>query len=238
MTTLRVLTTQGEKKFEEYLLTLKQANQEPFPLQEINHAPWSEEFVPVIEVEQKAFTTRMQMGMYLTELFTKAGIKAEELANRKSLWSWLAAYWFKSICPPQEDGYRKVRETASYVCSLDWRDYHRHLVGATWYAYSRHGQYSRLFLHSPPNQHNDFMEQLASKQSIISGRSIMEVADRLYWDNVKKQPKTNASNRTKLGNVRRFVAVIWQLEMTYDVYSMSADKILALLPAEFQQWVN
>ncbi len=65
----------------------------------------------------------------------------------------------------------------------------------------------------------------------------MEAADELYWDKVKKRPKTNASNRKMMGNIRRLVAVIWQLELTYDVYTMSAEKILQLLPSEFQQWV-
>jgi hypothetical protein len=80
------------------------------------------------------------------------------------------------------------------------------------------------------------MEQLASKQSIILGKSLVQVADTLYWDNHSQRPKTNASNREVPGNARRLVAVIWQLELTYDVYSMSADKILELLPAEFEQW--
>jgi hypothetical protein len=236
MTNLRYLTPNGIKKFEQFITNLRQNNSELFELSELDHSPWSSEFEPEIEVEQKIFTTRTEMGQYLVELFIKADIKIEELIYNKSLWSWLAAYWFNSICPKQKDGTRKVRETARYLCSLDWRDYYRHLVSATWFTYMQHGKNSRLCLHSPPYVHNDFMEQLASKQSIVSGKSIFEVADKLYWDIQTRRPKINASNRNFPGNLRRFISVIWQLELTYDVYSISAEKIIELLPVEFVQW--
>jgi hypothetical protein len=36
--------------------------------------------------------------------------------------------------------------------------------------------------------------------------------------------------------VRRLVAVIQQFDLTYDLYAMTADQILTLLPPEFDRW--
>jgi hypothetical protein len=38
------------------------------------------------------------------------------------------------------------------------------------------------------------------------------------------------------GTLRRFVHVLQQLDVTYDVYGMSGQALLDLLPAEFDPW--
>lgn len=235
MTTVRVLTQLGSVRFAQYLTEMKLGNTPSFDLRTLDHGPWSTIFEPEVNIEQKPFVDRMEMGKYLVERFELAGVDLGGLPMNKGLWSWVAAYWFDTICP-LKSGSRRLRETARYVCSLDWRDYYRHLIGSTWLVFSRHGQYSRLLLHSPPDTHNDFMEQLASKQTIILNNALIESADRLYWDAKANRPKRNASNKEVAGNVRRFVSLVWQLELTWDVYSMSSDDILDLLPSEFDVW--
>jgi hypothetical protein len=38
------------------------------------------------------------------------------------------------------------------------------------------------------------------------------------------------------GTLLRFIDIIQQLDLTYDLYSMSGEEILALLPPEFDKW--
>jgi hypothetical protein len=43
-------------------------------------------------------------------------------------------------------------------------------------------------------------------------------------------------NRTAPGSLYRFVDVIQQLDVTYDLYSISGPEIISLLPGEFNHW--
>jgi hypothetical protein len=89
--------------------------------------------------------------------------------------------------------------------------------------------------------HGDFSEQLASRIQFISNPSLIEAVDRLYYDtssNGEGRPKRGALTRTRAGNVRRFVTIMQQFDLTYDMYAMTADQILELLPTEFTKWRN
>lgn len=73
---------------------------------------------------------------------------------------------------------------------------------------------------------------------LISNRNVIEAVDRLYVS-VRPEgamPKRGATTRTRPGNLRRLIAVLQQLDLTYDLYATPADKILDLLPPEFDRW--
>jgi hypothetical protein len=40
------------------------------------------------------------------------------------------------------------------------------------------------------------------------------------------------------GTLLRFINIIQQLDLTYDLYSLGGEEILALLPPEFDKWKN
>ncbi|MFO7599969.1 MAG: hypothetical protein R6X27_09205 [Candidatus Desulfacyla sp.] len=40
------------------------------------------------------------------------------------------------------------------------------------------------------------------------------------------------------GTLYRFIDVVQQLDLTYDLYSMTGEQILQLLPNEFDRWRN
>jgi hypothetical protein len=140
------------------------------------------------------------------------------------------------MCPFESDGSRKVLENAKYICSLDYTDYYRHLVAAAYDLYSLYGDKSRLFLSTPLNIHSDFVEQYASRQERITNKALIEVLDRLYWDPEKNRPKRGAQSRNRPGNFRRLQSFISQIDLTYDTHPMSAEEIMALLPAEYDSW--
>lgn len=59
----------------------------------------------------------------------------------------------------------------------------------------------------------------------------------LYLDTDRQAPKPGSQVATTSGgSIRRFVRVLQQLDVNYDIYGMSGADILSLLPSEFDQW--
>lgn len=234
---LRVLSKEGIDRFREHIQTVKENPHALLP--DLNIEPYSHEFQPHTEIDEtKLFTTRIAMAKYLKNSFEEAGIGRNAVIGRSDLWSWLAYLWFDQLCPVV-NGSRKLNETARYICSSDYTDYYRHYVAASYDIYSIHGEpKSRLFLYGPLYLHSDFIEQLASRQNIISNSALVEVAYRFYWDASSERPKRGAQSRKKRGNHRRLLKVIDQLELTYDIFTMTSDEIINLLPDEFDDWLR
>ena len=87
------------------------------------------------------------------------------------------------------------------------------------------------------NSESSIYHQLASRQNLISNSSIVELADYLYFDPNKGAPKKGAPTKGRPGNIFRFVSIMQQFDLTYDLYSMSYKEILTLLPSEFKEWL-
>lgn len=154
------------------------------------------------------------------------------------MWSWLTVLYFDQVCP-DDDG-RTVYEDYRYILESDWRHYYRHLLAGPVRIYLWHTPAgARVLQHVPVHTLGDFMEQLASRQEIAACRGIIEAADILYWDVDGKRPKRGAApNTRKPGTLRRFVDIIQQLDVTYDLYSMTGSDVASLLPAEFTPWMG
>jgi len=236
MPTIRILTDRGKERFIDYIEKIKTGSEEAPPVTQLSKEPWSSELSPVIEIDGLSSITRLELGEYLAKLFESSGLNRKELVENTGMWSWLALFWFDRICPKDDSGSRRVREIARYACSSEWRNYYRHLIAASWDIYFMHQELSRLFLWSKLHIHNDFMEQMASRQDIITNKALIETVDRLYWDTKMKRPKINATNRKIAGNIRRLLSLVYQLELTYDLRTMSTDDIIKLLPSEFDSW--
>ena len=236
MASVRILTDKGNELFRDYIIEVKENPAISPPIDKLSHAPWSTEFFPHINVGNLDASTRIELGKYLVELFEMGGVDRKNILNNPGMWSWLALLWFDTLCPINADGSRKVRESSVYVCSSHYTDYYRHLVAASWDIFYIHRDKSRLFLWTPLHIHNDFIEQLVSRQNIITNKPLIEAFDRLYWDKKLNRPKTGAQSRGKTGNFRRLRLFIQQVDLTYDLHAMSADDILALLPSEYDAW--
>jgi len=237
MIAVRIMMPEGESKFREYITALRENASAACP--DLNIEPYSSEFSPHIEVDSDiSFNSKLELAEYINEKFRKTDVKREKIIGENGLWTWLAYLWFDPLtCFDSSTGNRIIREEAKYICSSDYRDYYRHLVAGPYRIYSLHGSdFSKIFLYSPIHEHNDFIEQIASRQFLISHPNLIEVLFRLYWDESKEKPKSGAQSRGKPGTLRRFVKVIQQFELTYDVYSLSAEEIIRLLPEEFNKW--
>lgn len=235
MARLKVFTEEGVNEFRNFLVELK--NNPELNKPDLNDNKYSANFQPEITVdENKNFSLRMELAEYLTQIFRDAGVKRRAVITNDKLWTWLTYLWFDQICP--KDGTdRKVREIVKYICSTDYKKYYRHFIASTFRIYSTLGkENSLLFLNRPVNDHGDFIEQLASRQEIISNPNLIKVAHELYWDKNENSPKRGGSDRKKPGNLRRLIKLFGQIELTYDIFSMKSEEIVKTLPKEFEFW--
>lgn len=235
MSSIRVLSYQGIEKFREFIHLLKKEPLASRP--DLNVEPYSRIYLSHIEIDEtKKFSTRMEMAEYLAKCFKNSGITRDKIILNQGLWTWLAYIWFDELCPIIK-GKRKILEDARYICSSDYTDYYRHYVAGPYDIYTIYGpENSRLFLNSHIYGAHEFTEQFASRQYIMTYPRLIEVAHQLYWNNRSGNPKLGYTNRNKLGNIRRFIKILGQLELTYDIYSMEPKDILSLLPPEFNFW--
>jgi hypothetical protein len=234
MTKLKVFTDEGINEFRDFLIELKNNPEVVKP--DLSDNKYSVNFQPEILVDENIiFSSRMEMAEYLSQLFMNAGVKSKDVLTNDKLWTWLTYLWFDQICPREREG-RKVKEIVKYICSTDYQKYYRHFIASTFRIYSTLGkENSLLFLHSNINIHNEYFEQFASRQEIISYPNIIKAAHILYWDYVSKKPKRGASGK-KQGSPRRLPKVFGQIELTYDIFSMKPDEIVKMLPKEFEIW--
>ncbi len=238
MIRMRSMLPEGESRFREYLQQVRQNSSIQRP--DLNQNQFSEEFSPYVSIDEtRTFLTKLELAEYLDRCFKNSNITRKDVLGekKKGLWTWLAYIWFDQLAPGDNAGIRNIKEEAKYICSSNYRDYYRHLIAGPYDIFSLHGmENSRIFLYSPVHEHNDFIEQFASRQFIISHPNIVETITKLYLDAGTKKPKRGAQSKKKEGNIRRFVKIIQQFELTFDIYSMSSEQILKLLPDEFDEW--
>ena len=79
--------------------------------------------------------------------------------------------------------------------------------------------------------------EIASRQDLVAHKGVLDAARMLYLDAKHGRPKTGAQGSiNQPGTVRRFVRVLQQLDVTYDIYGLSGRQIVELLPPEFDVW--
>ncbi len=235
MARLKFFTDEGINEFRNFLVELK--NNPELNKPDLSDNKYSENLQTEIIIEEnKIFSSRMELAEYLTQVFQDAGVKITDVIPNDKLWTWLTYLWFDQICPKDSSG-RKIREVVKYICSTDYKKYYRHFIASTFRIYVTLGkENSLLFLNRPLNDHGDFIEQLASRQEIISNPNLIRVAHELYWDKSENKPKRGATDRKKPGNLRRLIKFFGQIELTYDIFSMKPDEIVKKLPKEFDIW--
>lgn len=195
----------------------------------IQDSSLSTEINPSIDVRQQEFSNRFSAGEYLFRLFSEVDIP--NLDDRPEVWTWLAAFYFRQLCPVGTMPGRDYRWEPSVS---NFRNYYRHLLAGPYYIYRAHQNNPQLalaVLATPLHRPGDIVEQLASRQEIVTNKTVMDAATQLYIG-VDGTPKPGAAGRGG-GSARRLADVLTQLDLTWDLYDISTEKLIELLPAEF-----
>lgn len=233
---LRIFNDKGINEFKKYLKSIENGSLQALPQEFLDNPDFSELVAGDMVIEKDKFNTRFEAAKYLHEI-----LKSCELDNKyynTGLWTWLAAYYFDQICPTNKTGIRKVYSDYRYILNTgEWDRIFRHLLAGPVVMYDYHKDNAKLLLSNPLDKTGDFVIQLMGRQEIARNRVIIEVANKLYWDQKRYAPKRGATSTDhKPGTLRRFVTILQQFELTYDFYSMTPEELMCLLPNEFEKW--
>jgi hypothetical protein len=237
---LRRLTNSGLEKFNEYLdeLTITPSSAPPFYL--LESTEYTELAGDPTDVVISAFPTRLAIAEYLDTLFKDANLTPED--RDVGLWAWLALAYFDILCPVGGNGTRKPRERVRYIPKPEsYLKYYRHQLLGPYLIYRANRdnpQRAMALLCKAPHIHDDIVEQLASRQELVSNHAIMELATTLYYDSASKQIKKGAAGKRGLVVPRHLADVLSQFDLTWDLYAMTADELLKVLPREFRKFAQ
>ena len=140
----------------------------------------------------------------------------------------------------EEDDLEKVTATVEALFTLLQKSYrYRHLLYGPYQVYRRHRGFSILLLSGPMHSESAIYHEITSRQDLIANRGVIEAAIELYMDRKRRGPRQGSQqSHAAPGSIRRFVRVLQQLDVNYDVYGMSGKDIVSLLPGEFDVWLN
>ena len=234
---LRRLNKTGIDLFAVYLDALEEDPTRIPPNSLLEDPTTSELVTPVVEVELRRFGNRFKAAEYLDEIFSRA--EFSNVDQDIGLWGWLTLFYFDEVCPRERGGERSPGARARYIPEVtNFQRYYRHLLAGPYRIFKAHRQKpERAFavLCQPLDKPGDIVEQLASRQELVTNSAVMEVATQLYVDPATQKPKRSAQSQTAGGAVR-LANVLNQFDVTWDLYAMIAKEMLGVLPEEFEKF--
>lgn len=234
MTRIRQLTPAGIEEFQDFISARRSDSAVVWPGELLTSSQCSTSLAGAGEVEAVAFATRLDLARYLHDRL--GGLSREQVDGNAGLWSWLALYYWDQLTPGDRVGepYRYILATGGGTHEL-WHSY-RHLLASPYLVYRANPEhFSRSLLRGAVFEHGEMAEQLVSSMDLVTNPGIVEAVDTLYFDLATNNLRVGARGKGA-GSVRRLVAVIRQLDLTFDLYQMSSSEIIALLPPEFDRW--
>jgi hypothetical protein len=234
---VRRLTDRGIEEFRKYLERLRAGSISGPPKELLTDSNSSEPVPGDARVEQRTFETRLDAARYLDHALSD--LEVDGIEADVGLWSWLSLFYFDQVCPPAGDGSRKPGRDYRHIPEPGYRHGHRHLLGGAYLVYTIYGwgeEFGKFMLSTPLPIESKLHHELATRQSFVTNRGILESVRSLYFDEKTEKPKRGLLAKSSPGTLYRFVAVVQQLDLTYDLYSMTGEEVLALLPSEFDRW--
>lgn len=237
---LRKFTDKGIERFRVYLRDLAAGLAAEHPRHLLTDPEFSRPVRGRVELEQHQFASRLILARYLDRILDDLPERPDKLVNDVQLWSWMSLFFFDQVCPADDKGRRKPGRGYRHIPEPGYPYGHRHLIAGPYLVYTVYewqDELSKLLLHTPLSVESHFHHQITSRQSMITNRGIMEALHILYYDDAHSKPRRGPiMNRDAPGSLYRFINVIQQLDVTYDLYSMSGAEIVSLLPKEFAHW--
>jgi hypothetical protein len=158
------------------------------------------------------------------------------LLPNTGLWAWLTFVLRDSLFPKDSSGRRKYGEVHRWLPSdpNDWQKAQRHLVRMPVILLSTLGENADHLLCTKPAVLPEIREQLTSQQDMFHP-GFQGAARALYFDEKSGRLKRGAGGKTG-GSPRRLAKVRQQLDVTWDIFDLSTQRFLEILPREFSRF--
>jgi hypothetical protein len=232
---LRKFNAAGLTVFQGFLDSCSGTPPLPWPESALADPAYSETVHESVQLERRAFATRFELAEYLHTSFESAGFRAP--LTDPGLWAWIACFYFNEICPTSRGVLQPGSSPRWIPLSTNFRRYYRHLVAGPYHIYRAHRDRptrALAVLCQKPGRPGDLVEQLASRQEIVTNATIMQVATDWFVDAATGLQKRNANSKGR-GGPRRLIDVLAQFDVTWDLSMMTPDQLKTNLPNEFQQ---
>ena len=234
---LRQFTPAGIAAFRAWLAEARRDRAAPPPLHLLTDAGLTEVVEPAVELDRPGFATKRDAAVYLRRAL--GPLDPDRVLRNAGLWTWLTLFYLDDVCPPSAGG-REVKADYYYVYESDQALYHyRHLLRVSFEVIRRAPDHHRLFLNTPMDKLGGATEKVMRRLFLTRIDAIFEVMDRLYYDEAKGRAKRRiADPRPRPGDlINRLPRRVQQLQRTYDLNVIDADRLLDLLGPEFKRWL-
>lgn len=183
--------------------------------------------------------TRFTLALWLWKKLEPVNSDSALLSN-EGFWTWLAFFLFDTIAPVRARG-RNILEDARYILAKgDYRKYYRHLVAGPLLLIRTHSEAPHIvrgLLATLPDSPGDIYEQIAARPPIVTSQAAVAVATKLYFDAESKRFRRGAAGAGP-GSARRYANVLMQYDVTFDLHTVSENKLLSMLPREFNKFMS
>ncbi len=234
---IRCLNDEGIAEFQSFLERLKLDRNLLTPSTLLTDPRYSFELPHgEVDVEHRTFKSRLDFAVYLERRIREAGIETN--VDVRGMWEWLSIFYFDHVFPRSADvGVNPKR----YITGRSARSLsYRHLLRDPYLLYRRYRDSSSgeldLLLNDELWRFSDVVEQLTARTRLRNSPGALQVARLLYYD--PSSGKTKRVARLGDGGYRRFCQYLQNLPSTFDLSTMSAETIMALLPNTFDQWID
>ena len=232
-------TPEGMQVARNYLHGIRTGGWMPLPSGLLDDHTYSLPVEPEVYVESRPFRNRREAGQYLAERLEPLG--ATQMADNAYLWSWLGMFYLEGMT---ENRTTRLSEYAEHAYLLDpnqqGQPSSRHRLKLAYEIWIHHGERAWFMLNEPVVSLGHFTHRLASAIEIFRSEAIIDLAHLFYTDKSTGRLRNNILGTEKAsvppGSLPRLIDVLNQLSMTYDVYGMTEEQLLRILPAEFDRF--
>jgi hypothetical protein len=200
----------------------------------------AEVITPDTEIDETlVFSNRFAMGEHLHQNLP-ADLSRVQYSN-VGLWAWISAVYIEQLLEPRKkgDGHNLWSSYRYIPIPFQKFRYYRHLAFMSFWMHRRMGEdVARFFLSQPVYSHSDTVEQMYTQdRDFLASKGLVQAAVEMYLDPASGRIKRNALGKSTPGSARRLATKIAkQLQMNYDLHSLTKDEVFSLLPDEFASW--
>lgn len=228
----RRLTAQGIEQFDSFLVSLRDDSSLDAPTGLLTDTVTSAPIDVEVDAEPREYHSRLEVAEHLNRILR---IDSTNLRTDAGFWTWMALCWFETLCPAP-NGRWQPGQAHRWIADLeDPRKACWHILAGPYQVYRAHRDdpaRALSLLSGPPQQMGALVTLIASRPSLVTCKAVVGAATRLYYDSASGRNRSGLSGRDP-GSPRRFADILSQLDLTWDLHSLTTEELLELLPPEF-----
>ena len=245
---LRKLNERGLQTFREFLQEARHGATavRSVPISLMTWPVTSEEIVGAPELDAPpTLINRFELASYLHEALANvdtAIIEGRDGGGDPGFWAALSLFYFETLTPGYEENGNRILADNCYIpeveSALAGVRYFRHRLAGAYRLFNLYGDLCRPLLLSSPGVQNGLYTEITDSVFYTETRCVVEAVNLLYYDHASQRLKFGWNSKEKPGALPRLLAVIDQLDLTYDLQGIGGARLLRQLPREFDAWCS